>query len=203
HNARLALQFGDLGQFNQCQTRLLHLFAALRLHALDPQRIEFLCYRLVYLALQGMRLDLLKLYRELTAAERQQREVQQCRRLCVSLLQQDFCLFFRLFKFAPFFVPFLCQLFFKKVQMQALLCISRVSLTVTVSSLQRLLCFSSAAECLSFLEQQKAVFKQRTKQQQQQQQQQQQLGSLVVDCKASVPNFELSPLLKKKVHAMG
>ncbi|CDJ58890.1 SAC3/GANP domain-containing protein, putative [Eimeria maxima] len=64
HNARLALQFGDLGQFNQCQAQLKYLYAKVPLPIPHTPKVEFLCYRLVYLALQGMRLELLRLYRQ-------------------------------------------------------------------------------------------------------------------------------------------
>lgn len=96
-NARLALKHRDLGQFNQCQAQLRHLYVCLgvplqhpgrvstaRLQSrqkvskpkggeekslggicvLDVLQVEFLCYRVVYMALQGMRLDLLRLYSE-------------------------------------------------------------------------------------------------------------------------------------------
>ncbi|KAL8439433.1 hypothetical protein Efla_004597 [Eimeria flavescens] len=124
-NARLALKHGDLGQFNQCQAQLRHLYVRLAVPLSDPQRLEFLCYRLVYMALQGMRLDLLRLYREMAAEERRDAHVQQCRRIGGSLLSGDWRRFFRLQQEAPFCVHALCELFRQKVQMQALLAICR------------------------------------------------------------------------------
>ncbi|XP_026189976.1 THP3 homolog C2A9.11c [Cyclospora cayetanensis] len=201
-NARLALRHRDLGQFNQCQAQLRHLYVCLRVPLDDPQRLEFLCYRLVYMALQGMRLDLLRLYREMAVQERQSPQVQQCRLLGASLLHGNWRRFFRMLGEAPFCVEDLCELFRPKVQMQALVALCRVSPTATVASLQRTLMFPSARDCLDFLEEQKAVFQPRHSRHQQQSAAER-LGALVLDCKASLPNFEASPLLKKKVHAMG
>ncbi|KAL8445468.1 hypothetical protein Emed_005611 [Eimeria media] len=142
--------------------------------------------------------------------ERRDKQVQQCRKIGDCLLAGNWRRFFVLQRGAPFCVPYLCELFRNKVQMQSLLAICRVSNTVTVASLQRALDFPGPAECLSFIEQQKGVLQRRpaaaaaaAARSQQQQQQQQMKGALVLDCKASLPHFEMSPLLKKKVHAMG
>lgn len=73
-NARIALLYGDLDQFNQCQTQLIHILlknptciskqVGLNLFQLYGQQ-EFECYRLLYLSLQQMDMDILRYLRML------------------------------------------------------------------------------------------------------------------------------------------
>lgn len=62
-NARIALLNCDLDQFNQCQTQLIDLHS---INQVAPEnKIEFKCYRLLYLALQNTKMDLLRYLKEL------------------------------------------------------------------------------------------------------------------------------------------
>jgi hypothetical protein len=58
-NARWALESGDLGQFNQCQTQLKQLHSSLLATGADhlESRCEFISYRLLYYYLQSLRVD--------------------------------------------------------------------------------------------------------------------------------------------------
>ncbi|EKX73319.1 conserved hypothetical protein [Theileria equi strain WA] len=65
-NARIALLHGDLDQFNQCQTQLIHLhkqgdLCTVSFSFFDVSlQVEFEFYRLLYLALQNMKMDTLR-----------------------------------------------------------------------------------------------------------------------------------------------
>ena len=68
-HARIALEAGDLNEFNQCQTQLFELYES---NGADPtcqvNRSEFIAYRMLYLAYTGMKgkTELLEVIRELT-----------------------------------------------------------------------------------------------------------------------------------------
>lgn len=165
-------------------------------------QLEFLCYRLIYTALQGMRLDTLRLLSELGDTERGDRNVAFCIRLREALFCGNFRRYFSLSKKAPFFARHLCDIFQPRVRMMALLTLAKASLTLQVSKVEQLLHFASSDEALEFLREQKAVFSS--------------LSfplspsfssssaaTVVIDCRKSVPVFEASTLLSKKVKAMG
>eukprot|EP00371_Babesia_bovis_P000463 XP_001609110.1 SAC3/GANP family domain containing protein [Babesia bovis T2Bo] len=64
-NARVALIYGDLDQFNQCQTQLRQLNC--QLNDMPHYRLEFECYFMMYLAMQNMQMGMLRYLRILTS----------------------------------------------------------------------------------------------------------------------------------------
>ncbi|KAI9219514.1 SAC3/GANP/Nin1/mts3/eIF-3 p25 family-domain-containing protein [Blastocladiella britannica] len=65
-NARIALEMGDLGEFNQCQTQLRDLYSV----GVSGCRTEFIAYRLLYFLYTKSRRDMKMLLATLTDAER-------------------------------------------------------------------------------------------------------------------------------------
>jgi hypothetical protein len=55
-NARWALESGDLGQFNQCQTQIKMLHESCQVGGSDS-KAEFQCYRLLYYFYQNLKMD--------------------------------------------------------------------------------------------------------------------------------------------------
>ena len=51
-HSRIALESYDMDQFNQCQTQLQILYK----DGLEGNEIEFLAYRIIYIALQSIKL---------------------------------------------------------------------------------------------------------------------------------------------------
>ncbi|KAF8819383.1 SAC3/GANP family protein, partial [Cardiosporidium cionae] len=129
-NARLALKNNDLGQFNQCQTQLKELYRML------PQanhRVEFLCYRLIYMALQNMTTHLIRV-------------VGNWRR------------YFRMAEEGPFLIGDLCRVFEGKMRMVALSAMAKSSLSLDPERVAKELFFPSVSECIVFLREQKTVW---------------------------------------------
>lgn len=60
-HSRIALEKHDLDQFNQCQTQLLLLYS----EGIKGKEIEFLAYRIIYLALLEIKCDLCDLLKTL------------------------------------------------------------------------------------------------------------------------------------------
>ncbi|EPY31378.1 hypothetical protein AGDE_09082 [Angomonas deanei] len=52
-HARICLELGDIGEFNQCQSSLKHLYGTLRSDAKKHSCVDFFCFRLVYLSLSS------------------------------------------------------------------------------------------------------------------------------------------------------
>ncbi|CBZ52903.1 putative SAC3/GANP domain-containing protein [Neospora caninum Liverpool] len=186
-NGRLALSYHDLGQFNQCQTQLRDLYKRLQVAEDDPERLEYLCYRLVYMALQGMRLDVLRVMSEMTAAERSNSNVVYAMKVRRALADGNFRRYFYLASIGPHQTRHLCEIFEPRVRMLALVTLAKASLVLQPKQLQEELNFSDLEETLDFLRREGAVFNADGK----------------LDSKRSLVNFEKSSLLSKKVKAMG
>ncbi|PHJ24614.1 sac3 ganp family protein [Cystoisospora suis] len=186
-NGRLALSYHDLGQFNQCQTQLRDLYKRLQVPENDPERLEYLCYRLVYMALQGMRLDVLRVMSEMTVKERTDPSVVYAMKVRRALADGNFRRYFYLASIGPHSTKHLCEIFEPRMRMLALVCMTKASLNLQPKKIQEELHFSSMRETIDFLQKEGAVFSVDGK----------------VDSKKSLVHFEKSSLLSKKVKAMG
>ena len=103
-HARIALEEGDLNEYNQCQTQLKELYRLLRSDEKALQnRIEFLAYRLIYYVFltgnekySGGSSDLFSLMLSLTASERDTPEIQHALQVREAVADTDYHKFFRL-----------------------------------------------------------------------------------------------------------
>lgn len=108
-HARIALQKGDLNEYNQCQTQLKELYHLLASDVdATRNRLEFLAYRLIYYAFltvnekySGGSSDLLELMLSLTPSERQRTEIQHALQVRIAVAESDYHTFFRLHKACP------------------------------------------------------------------------------------------------------
>jgi hypothetical protein len=112
-HARIALECYDINQFNQCQTQLIDLYDI----GLKGNDIEFLAYRIIYIALQGIRYDMEDLLKNLG---KNKFEVQHAVKVYKALNEYNYFQFFKLYKIAPNMATFLIEPFLPKIRMKAL-----------------------------------------------------------------------------------
>ncbi|SCV74916.1 BQ2448_7945 [Microbotryum intermedium] len=96
-HGRLALENGDLGEFNQCQGQLRDLFKL----GIPGHREEFLAYRILYLLYSRNRAELNATLGSLTPEDTQHKAVAHALAVRLASSQGNYAKFFRLFKSAP------------------------------------------------------------------------------------------------------
>lgn len=96
-HARVALENSDVGEFNQCLTRLVELAAARR----RPLSPELSGYRLLYAAYSGSALAVASLLAEMSPAMRRSGPVLHARRVWRALTNRNAAAFFRLYEDSP------------------------------------------------------------------------------------------------------
>lgn len=96
-HARVALENSDVGEFNQCLTRLVELAAARR----RPLSPELSGYRLLYAAYSGSALAVASLLAEMPPATRNSGAVLHARRVWRALTNRNAAAFFRLYEDSP------------------------------------------------------------------------------------------------------
>jgi hypothetical protein len=115
-HARIALENGDRGEFNQCQAQL----KALYLEGVPGQQAEFLAYRILYLILTHNSADMSTELRDLTSNLKTHPFVAHALGLWSSWQLGNYCQFFRLSKSAPGSGRSLLQLFLSRERLSAL-----------------------------------------------------------------------------------
>ena len=109
-HARIALEEGDLNEYNQCQTQLKELYR--HLSDKDPQAVvnrnEFVAYRLLYYVFltgnqkyDGGSSDLLKILLALTPADRTDKAIHHALQVRVAVADMDYHAFFRIKQDCP------------------------------------------------------------------------------------------------------
>jgi len=190
-NARIALENSDLGQFNQCQTQLGELYRIHKIELESSHRAEFVCYKMLYMALQNLKLDLLKLCGELSDAELHTSAVSYAFLVRKALGESNYHRFFKLVPEAPGHSKYLLSIFIPRIRMEYLLAIAKSFYTLQVELVAKAMVFASVPECLRFLNQQKTVWVLGKEQE-------------VIDCRKSYSVYECSGLLvSRKQKALG
>lgn len=192
-NARVALENHDLGQFNQCQTRLKELYSLGLVMFEGSNREEFLCYYIIYVTLQNMKADLIRVLDE-AQPYKSYRGISFAIQVCKTLMEGNYCRYFKLCKKAPWKSGFLFDIFRNRQLMVALTTMTKAFRFIEIPTVTSSLGFESDQECHSFLVSQKAVFTCPGSP----------VSELKLDCKASFAIFSSSPLLvNRKVQALG
>ncbi|ORY03682.1 SAC3/GANP/Nin1/mts3/eIF-3 p25 family-domain-containing protein [Clohesyomyces aquaticus] len=146
-HARIALEKGDLGEYNQCQTQLRALYA----QKLGGHPGEFTAYRILYFVYTCNKTDMNDLLAELTPADKARPEVKHALDVRSALALGNYHRFFRLYLTAPHMGGYLMDMFIKRERLHALANISKAYISVTLRFLTDELGFDSDGECLEFL----------------------------------------------------
>ncbi|OII73387.1 SAC3 GANP domain-containing protein [Cryptosporidium ubiquitum] len=192
-NARVALENHDLGQFNQCQARLKELYSLGLVKFEGSNREEFLCYYIIYVTLQNMKADLIRVLDE-AQPYKNFKGISFAIQVCKALMEGNYYRYFKLCRKAPWNSRFLFEIFRNRQLIVALTTMTKAFRFIEISVLTSSLGFESNLECHKFLTSQKAVFTHPSSP----------ISELKLDCKASFAVFSSSPLLlNRKVQALG
>jgi len=120
-HARIALEMGDLGEYNQCQTQLKALYA----QDLGGNPDEFKAYRMLYLVYTCNKTDLNDMLAELTHADKSQVWIKHALDVRSSLALGNYHKFFKLYLQADNMGSYLMDMFVERERFSALANMSR------------------------------------------------------------------------------
>ncbi|KAI7864645.1 SAC3/GANP/Nin1/mts3/eIF-3 p25 family-domain-containing protein [Spinellus fusiger] len=151
-NARIALEKGDLGEFNQCQTQLKILYSSYKYE----NYAEFLAYRILYLLFQENNTEMANLLQELQDKQVSMKpEVKHAMMVRSALSVKNYCVFFRLYLITPNMGGYLMDTFITRVRKDALSVICKAyKPSISIDYLSHLMAFASVEECRLFLQEQ-------------------------------------------------
>ncbi|GKU91809.1 hypothetical protein SLEP1_g5624 [Rubroshorea leprosula] len=141
-HARLALENGDLPEYNQCQSQLKILYA----EGIEGCHMEFSAYNLLCVILHSNnKRELLSSMARLSEEAKKDKAVQHALAVRAAVSSGNYVLFFRLYKRAPNLNTCLMDLFVEKMRYKAVSCMSRsYRPTVSVSYISQVLGFASS-----------------------------------------------------------
>ncbi|KAL5219797.1 hypothetical protein ABZP36_024510 [Zizania latifolia] len=121
-HARLALQAGDLPEFNQCQSQLKRLYA----EGIKGCHFEFSAYNLLCVMLHSNnKRDLLSSMASLSKDAKQDGTVKHALAVHSAVSSGNYVLFFKLYKTAPDLNSCLMDLYVERMRFEAIKCISK------------------------------------------------------------------------------
>ncbi|KAK8492723.1 hypothetical protein V6N13_012675 [Hibiscus sabdariffa] len=121
-HARLALDVGDLPEYNQCQSQLKILYA----EGIEGCHMEFSAYNLLCVIMHSNNnRDLLSSMRRLSDEAKKDKAVQHALAVRAAVTSGNYVKFFRLYKSAPNLNTCLMDLYVEKMRYKAVSCMSR------------------------------------------------------------------------------
>ena len=120
-HARIALEKGDLGEYNQCQTQLRALYAL----DLGGHPVEFKAYRILYFLHTCNRADMNDVLADLTPAEKKEVPIKHALEARSSLALGNYHRFFKLYIDTPNMGAYLLDMFVTRERLAALVNICR------------------------------------------------------------------------------
>ncbi|GAA5952085.1 hypothetical protein JCM21900_006246 [Sporobolomyces salmonicolor] len=190
-HARIALEKGDLGEFNQCQSRLRHLYR----QGLNGHPLEFLGYRILYLLFSRNRAELNTTLAELTPEETRDISVSHALAVRHAVSQGNYTKFFRLFNAAPKMGAYVMDHFVPRERVTALVTMCKAYLQIPLTLVTSQLSFDSDQEAHDFLAAHNAAVYKPPPKDEGGRDLQPPLGDQQLDCKKALPT--LSEVLGK------
>lgn len=115
-HARIALEKGDLGEYNQCQTQLRTLYKL----KLGGHPVEFKAYRILYYIHTCNRTDMNNVLSELTPADKQEEAIKHALDVRSALALGNYHKFFQLYLRVPNMGAYLMDMFIERERLAAL-----------------------------------------------------------------------------------
>jgi SAC3 family protein LENG8/THP3 len=115
-HARIALEKGDLGEYNQCQTQLRALYS----QKLGGNPVEFKAYRILYFIHTSNRTSLNDVLADLTTAEKEEKAIKHALDVRSALALGNYHKFFRLYLDTPNMGAYLMDMFVVRERLAAL-----------------------------------------------------------------------------------
>ncbi|KAI4866232.1 SAC3/GANP/Nin1/mts3/eIF-3 p25 family-domain-containing protein [Hypoxylon rubiginosum] len=147
-HARIALEMGDLGEYNQCQTQLRALYKAG--HKGNP--IEFKAYRILYFIYSANHIVLNDAIADLTTAEKEERPIKHALNVRSALALGNHHKFFQLYLDVPNMGAYLMDKFVERERLAALAVICKsFRPSLKLRQITEELGFESDAEAAQFI----------------------------------------------------
>ncbi|RIA93252.1 nuclear export factor [Glomus cerebriforme] len=147
-HARIALEKGDLGEYNQCQTQLKELY---RLN-IPGHVMEFMAYRLLYFLYTRNRSDINSLIAELTDEMKRDNSIKHALEVRSTLATANYHKFFELFLKAPNMGAYLMDHFIERERIAALVVLCKAFRpNLDLEFVRSELAFNDLEECKEFL----------------------------------------------------
>ncbi|EST08838.2 BAG domain protein [Kalmanozyma brasiliensis GHG001] len=147
-HARIALEMGDLGEYNQCQSQLRGLYA----YGIKGSAMEFLAYRILYLLHTKNRRDVNALMAELTEEHKAEPAVAHALQVRAALVTGNYHSFFKLYTDAPNMNAYIMDHFVERERINALLIMSKCYRpSIPLTFIAEELAFQDVSEANEFL----------------------------------------------------
>lgn len=121
YHARIALEKGDLGEYNQCQTQLRGLYR----QNLGGHPVEFKAYRILYFIHTCNRTDMNDVLSDLTEADKKEPAIKHALEVRSALALGNYHKFFKLYLSVPDMGAYLMDMFVGRERIAALACLCK------------------------------------------------------------------------------
>ncbi|KAJ1927964.1 hypothetical protein IWQ60_002470 [Tieghemiomyces parasiticus] len=120
-HARIAIETGDLGEYNLCQTKLAELYRL----AITGHELEFLAYRILYLIHVQKKSDMAHLLSQLTPEQKRNPAVEHALNVRTAVVTSNYHRLFTLYRSAPNMNVYLMNHFVPRERVLALMAMSK------------------------------------------------------------------------------